>query len=135
MPACVSRRTAQRAVSSSRRGRRSSKVPAGAVGEIADPTGVGDAFRAGFLAATSWDLPLETRAQVGCTLASIVLETVGPQEYTLDPSSFTERIAKTYGDEAAAVRLAAPLKQLRLSGPDWACGRGSPSYGGRASWP
>jgi sugar/nucleoside kinase (ribokinase family) len=78
------------------------KVAAAAVDEVADPTGVGDAFRAGFLAATAWGLPLERRAQVGSVMASTVLETVGPQEYALEPPALAERIGASYGDEAAA---------------------------------
>src|SRR3954462_5505554 len=31
-----------------------------------EPTGVGDAFRSGFLAALAWELPHERAAQVGC---------------------------------------------------------------------
>src|ERR1700691_2656344 len=41
-----------------------------------DPTGTGDAFRSGFLAAVAWGLPLERAAQLGCMLAVHVLETV-----------------------------------------------------------
>jgi adenosine kinase len=66
----------------------------------ADPTGVGDAFRAGFLAARAWGLGLERSAQVGTLLATLVLETVGPQEYALEPKTFLDRLAGTYGDEA-----------------------------------
>ena len=67
----------------------------------ADPTGVGDAFRAGFLAALSWELPLERAAQVGCTLAAYVVETVGTQEYEFTPAEFVERLRSSYGPEAA----------------------------------
>ena len=52
-----------------------------------EPTGVGDAFRAGFLAALGWGLGLERAAQVGCVLAAYVVETVGPQEYSLHPAT------------------------------------------------
>src|SRR4029079_3279599 len=44
-----------------------------------EPTGVGDAFRAGFLAALSWGSGYEHAAQVGCTLAAYVVESVGTQ--------------------------------------------------------
>ncbi|MDP3713634.1 MAG: carbohydrate kinase family protein [Mycobacteriales bacterium] len=74
-------------------------VPADAV---AEPTGVGDAFRAGFLTGTSWGLGLECAAQVGALLATHVVETVGTQEYSFTPGSFLARLAKAYGDEAAA---------------------------------
>ncbi|WKX69890.1 carbohydrate kinase family protein [Streptomyces sp. XD-27] len=67
-----------------------------------DPTGVGDAFRAGFLAGLSWGLPLERSAEVGCMLATLVIETLGTQEYELRRGHFMERFAKAYGSEAAA---------------------------------
>ena len=85
-----------------RSGQESIVVPA--VPEIAkvEPTGVGDAFRAGFLAALEWDLSLERAAQLGCLLAVHVVEKVGTQEYTLQQSEFVQRFADAYGDEAAA---------------------------------
>lgn len=67
-----------------------------------DPTGVGDAFRAGFFATLSWQLGLERAAQVGSLLAAMVLETVGPQEYEVRSDAFVKRFADSYGDAAAA---------------------------------
>ena len=67
-----------------------------------DPTGVGDGFRAGFLTGRSWGLSWERAAQVGSLLATLVLETVGTQEYSVTPSDFADRLAESYGDEAAA---------------------------------
>jgi adenosine kinase len=67
----------------------------------ADPTGVGDAFRAGFLSALAWDVSLERAAQIGCMLATLVIETVGTQEYQLRRGHFMDRFAQAYGDEAA----------------------------------
>ncbi|MEU5779260.1 carbohydrate kinase family protein [Streptomyces venezuelae] len=64
---------------------------------ITDPTGAGDAFRAGFLAATAWQLPHERAAQLGCALATTVLESVGTQEYKLIPAELINRIDQTYG--------------------------------------
>jgi adenosine kinase len=66
----------------------------------ADPTGVGDAFRAGFLSARAWGLGLERSAQVGTLLATYVLETVGTQEYVIERGAFLDRLAGTYGDAA-----------------------------------
>ena len=54
-----------------RRGRRAPRrrgdvrVPVAPADAVADPTGVGDGFRAGFLAALAWGLPAERCAQVG----------------------------------------------------------------------
>jgi adenosine kinase len=67
-----------------------------------DPTGVGDAFRAGFLAGLSWHLGLERCAQVGSMVATYVLEHVGTQEYHLEAEDFVARLASVYGDDAAA---------------------------------
>ena len=67
-----------------------------------DPTGVGDGFRAGFLAAREWGLVWERAAQVGCLLATLVLESAGGQEYQVKEADFTERLAESYGDDAAA---------------------------------
>lgn len=68
----------------------------------ADPTGVGDAFRAGFLSGLSWGVSLERAAQVGCMMATLVIETVGTQEYELHRSHFLERFTKAYGHDATA---------------------------------
>lgn len=68
---------------------------------VADPTGTGDAFRAGFLTGRAWGFGLERSAQIGSLLATYVVETVGTQEYTFTPQSFLARFAKAYGDEAA----------------------------------
>ena len=70
--------------------------------EKVEPTGVGDAFRAGFLAALDWELSLERAAQLGCLLAVHVVEQVGTQEYTLSQAEFVSRFARTYGEDAAA---------------------------------
>lgn len=67
-----------------------------------EPTGVGDAFRAGFIGALSHGLEPERCAQVGALMATLALETVGPQEYLVEPSTFVDRLARHYGDDAAA---------------------------------
>ena len=68
----------------------------------ADPTGTGDAFRAGFLAALGRGMTLERAAQLGNLLAVLVLETVGTQEYELKPALVAGRLAAAYGPAAAA---------------------------------
>jgi adenosine kinase len=67
-----------------------------------EPTGAGDAFRGGFLAAVSWGLSLERAAQLGNIVAAHALETTGTQEYLLHPEPLTTRFAQAYGDQAAA---------------------------------
>ncbi len=76
--------------------------PAAANVAALEPTGVGDAFRAGFLAAMAWQVGLERAAQVGCVLAAYVVETIGTQEYTFTPAEFVARVETAYGADAAA---------------------------------
>lgn len=69
--------------------------------EIKDPTGVGDAFRAGFIMGLQWGMSLERSAQVGSLLATYVIETVGTQEFELSKSGFLDRLGRAYGADAA----------------------------------
>ena len=69
---------------------------------VADPTGVGDAFRAGFLVGRSWGLDLRRSAQVGACLATHVVETTGTQEYVVDTAEFLARLGAAFGADAAA---------------------------------
>ena len=89
----------------SRKGEDDIRVPVAPARLIAEPTGVGDAFRAGFLTATAWGLSLERAAQVGALLATHVVETVGTQEYAFTKDDFLTRFTEAYG-EAACVDIA-----------------------------
>lgn len=74
----------------------------------ADPTGVGDGFRAGFFAGVSSGLSMERSAQLGSLVAVLVLETVGTQEWTFDRDTAIRRLSTAYGP-AAAEEIAATL--------------------------
>jgi adenosine kinase len=78
------------------------RVPVVPATKIVDPTGVGDAFRAGFLTGRTAGLNLERSAQLGSLVAVLVLESTGTQEWTWDPATARTRLADAYGDEAAA---------------------------------
>ncbi|CAA9381761.1 MAG: putative Adenosine kinase [uncultured Propionibacteriaceae bacterium] len=87
-------------------------VPIAAETARVDPTGVGDAFRAGFVAGLSWGVSLERCAQLGSLLSSYVIAVVGTQEYRLD-GTFLPRFQSAYGETAAA-EIAGSLTQARL---------------------
>ena len=72
----------------------------------------------------------ERAAQVGCTLAAYVVETVGTQEYSFTTEQFVERLRSAYGDDAAA-EVARPPR--RLSAGSRSAGRGGPRSGGTPS--
>ena len=84
-------------------GRDSEPLQVAAVPEVAkvDPTGVGDGFRAGFLAAVSAGLPLLRAAQLGSLVAVLILETVGPQEWVFETGVALGRLRDAYGPDAA----------------------------------
>jgi adenosine kinase len=85
-----------------RKGEDAIEVPAVSGVRAVEPTGVGDAFRAGFIAALEWGASLERACQVGCTIAAYVVETVGTQEYDFTAEEFAARVGASYGDEAGA---------------------------------
>ena len=87
---------------SSSKGSRRSRSPPVPDAKPVDPTGSGDAFRSGFLAAVAWGLSLERAAQLGNLMAVHALEATGPQEYNLKPGPLADRFAAAYGDAAAA---------------------------------
>jgi adenosine kinase len=72
-----------------------------------DPTGVGDAFRSGFVAGRYRGLSFERSAQLGSLMATLVLETIGTQEYLFEPISAMRRLADCYGEPAATEVISA----------------------------
>jgi len=66
---------------------------------IIDPTGVGDAFRGGFLTGISYQLDLECCAQIGALAASYCLETDGPQSHYYTPGEFVARFRQHFDDQ------------------------------------
>jgi adenosine kinase len=67
-----------------------------------EPTGGGDALRAGFIAGLMWGLSLERATQLGSAVATEAVEVVGTQEYQVHREPFLERFADAFGREAAA---------------------------------
>jgi adenosine kinase len=79
-----------------------------------DPTGVGDAYRAGFLVGIDSGLPVESAAQLASLIATAVLESSGAQEWTLSVDDGIARLAETYGP--GAVEAIEPVLRASLDG-------------------
>jgi adenosine kinase len=94
------------------------KIHVGVVPEIRrlDPTGIGDAFRAGFLTGRSAGLSLERSAQLASLVAVLVLEAPGPQEWTWDRDIAVKRLSEAYGAEAGEEIAEALGADQRVSG-------------------
>ncbi|MAS34425.1 MAG: ribokinase [Anaerolineaceae bacterium] len=74
-------------------------VPAFPVDAILDPTGAGDAFRAGFLRGMAADFPLQLCGMMGSLCACYVLEQVGTQNHNFTVSEFVQRFRQHADDE------------------------------------
>lgn len=65
---------------------------------IVDPTGAGDAYRAGFIAGLMRDLPLSVCAKLGSTLAAYAIECYGTQNHRFTKEAFAQRYHDAYQD-------------------------------------
>jgi adenosine kinase len=77
------------------------EVPPVGARRVEDPTGAGDAFRAGLLFGCARGLPLETAARVGSVLGSMKVECQGPQGLATDLATVRARYREAYGSELA----------------------------------
>ena len=66
---------------------------------IVDPTGVGDAFRGGFLTGYAHDLDFTTCAQMGALAATCCLEQRGPQGHAFTLEGFIARFRQHFDDQ------------------------------------
>ena len=72
-------------------------VPAVTPSHIADPTGVGDAFRGGLMKGLALGLPLNVSAQIGTVAATYALEHLGGQSHAYSRDEFRARYARHFG--------------------------------------
>jgi len=73
-------------------------IPTFPVMQIVDPTGVGDAFRGGFLRGFQLHLDWQTCGQMGALAASYCLEQRGTQNHTFTPAEFVARYRTCFND-------------------------------------
>ncbi len=66
--------------------------------DIADPTGVGDAFRAGILKGMASGWSWEISGRVAALCSAYVLEKVGTQEHHYTPEEFVQRFRTAFDD-------------------------------------
>lgn len=72
-------------------------IPAVKPKQIVDPTGAGDAFRAGLLKAWSMNFPWDIACQVGGVVASFAIEHYGTQEHRASWSDLCRRYEDNFG--------------------------------------
>ena len=72
-------------------------VPVSPVSEVVDPTGAGDAYRAGLVKGLALGKDLETAGKMGATCASFCVEASGTQAQSFTPDEFWARYEKVFG--------------------------------------
>ncbi|MDA8390801.1 MAG: carbohydrate kinase family protein [Gammaproteobacteria bacterium] len=72
-------------------------VPVVKAQRVIDPTGCGDAYRAGLLFGLSRGLDWETCGRLGALLGAMKIGQAGTQNHALDPEQFSERFRETFG--------------------------------------
>lgn len=87
------------------------EIPAFPVNTIKDPTGAGDAYRAGLLRGMAAGLPLKIAGQMGALVAAYVLEQTGTQNHRFTITEFINRFRTHFDDEGLLDRLM-PLTTL-----------------------
>lgn len=73
-------------------------VPAAKVSEILDPTGAGDAYRAGLLRGLSLKHNIEKSAKMGSVAAAYAVEKYGTQEHHFTAEEFERRLHENFGE-------------------------------------
>ena len=81
-------------------------VPVVPAGRIADPTGVGDAFRGGLLTGVSRGWDWELCGEMGALAATYCLEHVGTQNHTYTTAEFVARFRQHFDDRGRLDALA-----------------------------
>jgi len=74
------------------------QIPVVPPDEIIDPTGVGDAFRGGFLAGYSRGVDWKLCGEIGSLAAVYCLEQNGPQSHSYTREEFVDRFRKHFDD-------------------------------------
>ncbi|HXV35974.1 MAG TPA: carbohydrate kinase family protein [Myxococcota bacterium] len=73
------------------------EIPPVAASRVVDPTGCGDAYRAGLIAGRARGLPFEVAGRMGSLLGSYQVEVEGTQNLVLEPGAFRARYEREFG--------------------------------------
>lgn len=72
-------------------------IPSAPVANLADPTGCGDAYRAGLLYGLMNKLDWEITGRIASLMGAIKIESQGTQNHTFTPNSFKQRYQDAFG--------------------------------------
>jgi len=79
---------------------RTLEIPCAAARTVVDPTGCGDAYRAGLIHGLLHDLPWETTGRIASLMGAIKIESRGPQNHRFTKAEFDRRYLENFGQPA-----------------------------------
>ncbi len=85
-----------------RTGKNVFEIPASQVKEVVDPTGAGDAYRAGFIKGLLANWPLEVAGRFAGVVATYAVEVYGTQEYSTSLPEARARYKESFGMDLPA---------------------------------
>lgn len=74
------------------------RIPVAAADPMVDPTGAGDAYRAGLVLGLTRGFPLPVAGRIASLAATYAVEHLGTQAHTYTPAAFAERFNRTFPD-------------------------------------
>ena len=78
------------------------EIPCAKTSTVVDPTGCGDAYRAGLLHGLLHDLDWETTGRIAAVMGALKIESRGTQNHRATAQEIERRLAESFGDAAAA---------------------------------
>ena len=72
-------------------------VPAATAMRVVDPTGCGDAYRAGLIHGLMNDLDLATTGRIASLMGALKIENLGPQNQRFTFAEFAEQFRQQFG--------------------------------------
>jgi adenosine kinase len=83
------------------------EIPCARTSAVVDPTGCGDAYRAGLLHGLLHGLDWESTGRIAAVMGALKIESRGTQNHHATPGEIERRLAESFGDAVAAgARLA-----------------------------
>ena len=73
------------------------EIPAARVGQLQDPTGCGDAYRAGLLYGLQNDLDWDMTGRIASLMGAIKIEHAGTQNHSFTFDEFNSRFKENFG--------------------------------------
>ena len=78
------------------------EIPCAKAAAVVDPTGCGDAYRAGLLHGLMHELDYETTGRIAAVMGALKIESRGTQNHRATLEQLEQRLAENFGDDAAA---------------------------------